>query len=281
MTAYQDKRFPVLAGDRFIEIAYREWGAADNPKVAICVHGLSRNAKDFDDLAAALAKDWRVLAVDMPGRGASDWLDNKALYGYELYERVCAAAIAVSGADTVAWVGTSMGGILGMRLLAKAGHPITRLVLNDIGPFIPAEGRRDNQANFGKDPRFQTEAEAIAYVRETRSVFGPFSEAGWQKFGRDSLRQLDDGQWALHYDPGLASNGPVTDTDMWTLWPGIDVPTLTVWGTDSKLLTAATVDRMQRTGPRTEVFAVPGVGHCPGLTEPDQIDAVARFLGQG
>lgn len=281
MTEYQDKRFPVLAGDRFIDIAYREWGAADNPQVAICVHGLSRNAKDFDDLAAALAKDWRVLAVDMPGRGASDWLDNKALYGYELYERVCAAAIAVSGADTVAWVGTSMGGILGMRLAAMPGHPITRLVLNDIGPFIPAEGRRDNQANFGKDPRFATEAEAIAYVRETRSVFGPYSEAGWQKFGRDTLRQLDDGQWTLHYDPGLASNGPVSDTNMWALWPRISVPTLTVWGTESKLLTAATVDRMERTGPRTEVYAVPGVGHCPGLTEPDQIAAVANFLGRG
>lgn len=281
MTEYQDKRFPALAGDRFIDIAYREWGAADNPKVAICVHGLSRKAKDFDDLAAALAKDWRVLAVDMPGRGASDWLDTKALYGYELYERVCAGAIAVSGADTVAWVGTSMGGILGMRLAAKPGHPITRLVLNDIGPFIPAAGRRDNQANFGKDPRFATEADAIAYVRETRSVFGPYSEAGWQKFGRDTLRQLDDGQWTLHYDPGLASNAPATDTEMWALWSRIDVPTLTVWGTESKLLTAATVDRMQRTGPRTEVFAVPGVGHCPGLTEPGQIDAVANFLAGG
>lgn len=278
MSDYQDKRFPALAGDRFIDIAYREWGEADNPKVAICVHGLSRNSKDFDDLARALAKDWRVLSVDMPGRGDSDWLEDKALYGYELYERVCAGAVAASGADEVAWVGTSMGGILGMRLAAKRGHPITRLVLNDIGPFIPAEGRRDNQANFGKDPRFKTEDEAIAYVRETRSVFGPFTEDGWRKFGRDSLRQTDDGQWTLHYDPGLASNAPVTDTAMWELWPLIDVPVLTVWGTESKLLTAATVDRMQRTGPRTDVFAVQGVGHCPGLTTADEIAAVSGFL---
>lgn len=280
MSDFRSKSFPILAGDRYVKIAYREWGDPDNPKVAICVHGLSRNAKDFDDLARALAPDWRVLAVDMPGRGDSDWLDDKSAYGYPLYELACAGAIAVSGADSVAWIGTSMGGILGMRLAARPGAPIDRLVLNDIGPFIPAEGRKHNQANFGKDPRFETEAEAIKYVRETRSVFGPYSEAGWEKFGRDSLRRLEDGAWTLHYDPGLASNAPITDTDMWELWPKIDAPVLTIWGIESKILNSATVDRMTHTGPMSEVYGVPGVGHCPGLTEQDQIDAIAAFIGR-
>lgn len=280
MNDYKDKRFPALAVDRFIDIAYREWGAADNPNVAVCVHGLSRNRKDFDDLARALAKDWRVFAVDMPGRGDSAWLDNKALYGYPLYEAICTGLIAVTGAETVTWIGTSMGGVLGMRLACRPGAPIDRLVLNDIGPFIPAEGRRHNQADFGKDPRFASEADGVAHVRATRGVFGPFTEADWEKFGRDSLRRLDDGQWTLHYDPGLASDGPITDTEMWALWPQVRVPTLTIWGVESKILNAATVDRMQRTGPRSAVHAVPGVGHCPGLTRSEEIDAIAAFIAK-
>lgn len=281
MTACQNKHFPALAVDRFIDVAYREWGDIENPNVVICVHGLSRNCKDFDDLAAALSQDWRVLAVDMPGRGASAWLDNKALYGWSLYDSICTAVIALAGQEQVSWVGTSMGGILGMRLASRRGAPIKQMVLNDIGPFIPAEGRAHNQADFGKDPRFPTEDDGIAHVRTTRSVFGPFDDAGWEKFGRDSLRQLDDGQWTLHYDPGLATNAPVTDTEMWELWPRITIPTLTIWGVESKILNAATVDRMQRSGPRTEVHAVPGVGHCPGLTTPGEIDAIAAFLARG
>lgn len=279
MAAYTDKTFKALAIDAYIAVAYREWGAADNPNVALCVHGLSRNGNDFDDLAAALAPDWRVLAIDMPGRGRSDWLDDKSRYGYAVYDSVAAHFLAHANVDRVAWIGTSMGGIIGMRLAAKAGAPIKALVLNDIGPFIPASGRRDNQANFGKDPRFGSEGEAIAYIRETRSAFGPFSDKDWQKFGRDSLRQLDDGQWTLHYDPGLASNAPIVDTDNWDLWSRITAPTLTIWGTDSKLLLADTVDRMAKTGPKSAVYAVPGVGHCPGLTQPDQIDAIKNFIG--
>jgi len=279
MPEFTDKTFKALAGTQFIDIAYREWGAADNPKVAVCVHGLSRNLKDFDDLARALAPEWRVLSVDMPGRGKSAWLDDKSLYGYPLYESVCVGLIAASGADEVAWIGTSMGGNLGMRLAARPGAPISRLVLNDIGPFVPAEGRRHNQADFGKDPRFASEAEGVAHVRATRGVFGPFTEAGWEKFGKDSLRRLEDGQWTLHYDPGLAGGGPITDSDMWDIWPDIRIPVLTIWGEESKILTAATVDRMTKSGPRTLVYAVPGVGHCPGLTTKGEIDAIAGFIG--
>ena len=279
MTQYLKNSFKALAGDKFVNIAYREWGAADNPKVAICVHGLSRNSKDFDDLAAALSTDWRVLAVDMPGRGGSDWLDDKSAYAYPLYENVCVAMLARTGATNVAWIGTSMGGNIGMRLASRLGTPISKLVLNDIGPFIPAEGRRHNQANFGKDPRFDSEADGIAHIRETRSVFGPFTDEGWGKFGRDSLRQLPDGQWTLHYDPGLSQPaGVIEDTDNWAVWPLIKCPVLTLWGQESKLLLESTVDRMATTGPKTAVFPAPGVGHCPGLTSPDQIEAIATFL---
>ncbi len=281
MTKYTDKILKVLAAGRFLNIRYREWGAVDNPKVGVCVHGLSRNRLDFDDLAEALSADWRVFAVDMPGRGGSDWIDDKSAYGYPLYETVCAAMLARTDADEVAWVGTSMGGNLGMRLASRPNTPITKLVLNDIGPFIPAEGRRDNQANFGKDPRFASEIEGIAHVRETRGAFGPFTDEEWGKFGRDSLRELPDGQWTLQYDPGLSQPaGAIADSDNWDLWPGISCPVLTVWGLESKLLRADTIERMASTGPKSEIFKVPGVGHCPGLTTPEQIDVIGTFLAK-
>jgi len=278
MADFKDKAFKALAIDRYIDVAYRDWGDPKNPGVAICVHGLSRNRKDFDDLAKALSSTHRVISVDMPGRGASDWLDDKSRYGYPLYEQICASAIALSGAETVDWIGTSMGGNLGMRLASKRGAPIRKLILNDIGPFVPAEGRKHNQADFGKDPRFESEAAGAAHVRATRGVFGPFTEAGWEKFGRDSLRQLPDGQWTLHYDPGLATGAPIQDTDNWALWPLITCPTLTIWGSESKILPSAVVDRMARTGPCSAVHVVPGVGHCPGLTSADEIAAIQAFL---
>ena len=279
MSDFTVKTFKTLCNDRFINLSYRDWGAPENPKTAVCVHGLSRNCRDFDDLAAALSSDWRVVALDMPGRGESDWLDDKSAYGYPLYEQICAAFIAHLGVDEVTWIGTSMGGNLGMRLASKAVTPISKLVLNDIGPFTPAEGRRHNQANFGKDPRFESEAAGIKHVRETRTVFGPFDEAGWEKFGRDSLRQLADGQWTLHYDPGLSRPaGAIVDTDNWQVWPKIKCPVLTVWGQESKLLLDSTVERMSTTGPKSAVFPVPGIGHCPGLTAADQIDAISSFL---
>ncbi|MBL4719781.1 MAG: alpha/beta hydrolase [Alphaproteobacteria bacterium] len=217
----------------------------------------------------------------MPGRGASDWLEDNSAYGYPLYESVCAAMLARIGAEDVVWIGTSMGGNLGMRLASMAGTPISKLVLNDIGPFVPAEGRRNNQANFGKDPRFESEAAGIAHVRETRTVFGPFSDAGWEKFGRDSLRQLPDAQWTLHYDPGLSRPaGAIVDTENWQVWPKIKCPVLTIWGEESLLLTAPTVERMSTTGPKSELYSVPGIGHCPGLTTDDQIEVISAFLAR-
>lgn len=275
---FADKHFSSLGLAGFHRIAYREWGDPGNPRVLICVHGLSRNRKDFDTIAEALADRWRVLAPDMPGRGDSEWLADKAHYGYPLYHRVCAGLLARAGVEEVDWLGTSMGGHIGMDLAAMPGSPIRRLVLNDIGPHVPAEGRAENQRHFGTDPRFASEEEATRHVRETRTAFGPFSEEMWIKFARDSLRRLPDGQWTLHYDPGLRSDAPIVSTEKWEVWERIACPVLTIWGTASKLLTAETVERMKATGPKTALYEVPGVGHCPGLTTEAEITAVRRFL---
>ena len=279
MTVSQQS-FLNLGPDGFHRIAYRAWGDPGNDRILICVHGLSRNARDFDPLAAALQSDYRILALDMPGRGGSDWLADKQAYGLPLYAQVSAAAIARSGAAQVDWVGTSMGGIIGMHLAQQTNTPIARLVINDIGPHVPAEGRRGNQASFGDDPRFATFAEAEAYIRAARAAFGPLSEQSWRRLTEASLRPLDGGGFALDYDPGLAvvaKREPVRSVEMWPVWDRIRCPTLTIWGTESKLLLKRDVEQMKVRGPKSRVVEVPGVGHAPPI-EGDLIDAIREFL---
>ena len=259
-------------------VGYRAYCDASNSNVLLCVHGVSRNARDFDTIGEALSQHYYVIAVDMPGRGQSDWLDEKGHYGYSLYETVAGEVIAMTGAAKVDWIGTSMGGIIGMRVAAMENSPIRKLVLNDIGPFIPAAGRSENGRLFGLDTRFASEAEGVQWVRENRTAFGPFTDAEWQKFGRDSLRQISPSEWALDYDPGLGETRATGDFNAWDLWAKIAGPVLCVWGKDSLLLTADTVERMRTTGPKAEIHAVPDVGHCPGLVDDDQIVAVRRFL---
>jgi pimeloyl-ACP methyl ester carboxylesterase len=262
-------------------IGYRAFGDVHNRNVLLCVHGISRNARDFDDIAEALSDHYYVLALDMPGRGESEWLEDKGHYGYPLYETVVGEVIEMLGARQVDWIGTSMGGVIGMRIAAMEHSPIRRMVLNDIGPFIPAAGRRQNGASFGLDNRFASEADGIRWIRENRTAFGPFTDAEWEKFGRDSLRKIGDGEWGLDYDPGLAETRATGDYNAWDQWAKIACPVLCVWGLDSVLLTAETVERMQTTGPKAEVHRVAGAGHCPGLVNAKQIGAVRRFLVGG
>ncbi|MFZ8951854.1 MAG: alpha/beta fold hydrolase [Alphaproteobacteria bacterium] len=269
---------PYLSPEGFHQVAYREWGNRDNPKVLICVHGVSRNGCDFDDIAAVLAAYYRVICVDMPGRGRSDWINDKSLYTMDLYVSISAALIARSGAATVHWLGTSMGGRIGMNLASRPNTPITKLVLNDMGPYIEPAGRKENFANFGTDPRFADEAAGIAFVRSTTAAYGPTSEDAWLKFCKDSLRELPDGQWTLHYDPGLKQSTVKISSGTWDQWEQITCPVFLLWGLKSKLLVAETADRMKTTGPRAQVFEVPYAGHCPRLENDEQISTVRDFL---
>lgn len=277
----RDLSFPALGPEGFLKICYREWGEQANLRVLICVHGLSRNRRDFDALGADMSDAWRVLAPDMPGRGGSDWLEDKTGYTMDLYARVCAAAIARSGAAGVDWVGTSMGGLIGMALAAQPNSPIRRLVINDIGPRIPAAGRRDNAAGFGSDPRFADMAEAVDWHKRHRAGFGPMSEAAWRQMTEVSLRGRADGGFALHYDPGLAvlqRQALDRDVEQWAQWERIRCPVLTIWGTASKLLLAGDLERMQATGLGTEVLAVEGVGHAPAVAGARVLGAIRDFL---
>jgi pimeloyl-ACP methyl ester carboxylesterase len=275
---------PYLLAGSFHRLAFDEWGDADAPAV-VCVHGLTRNGRDFDALAAALAGSFRVICPDLPGRGHSDWLDDPMLYQAQHYVTALAHLLARVGRD-VAWVGTSLGGICGMVIAAMEGAPVNRLVLNDVGPFIPAAALRrirDYMVASGDSPmmvRFP-DVEAIErHLRIVHAPFGPLSDEQWAELALNSARALPDGLFTMHYDPRIAEplrgHDPV-DVDLWALWERIRVPRMVIRGETSDILLPETCALMEASG--AVAFEVPVTGHAPALLDPLQIEAIRAFLG--
>ncbi|HVJ54795.1 MAG TPA: alpha/beta hydrolase [Aliidongia sp.] len=264
----------------FYRLAYRRWEGQGRP--VICVHGLSRNGRDFDALAARLAARGPVIVPDMPGRGGSDWLPNKEDYGYPLYLGAVAALIGSIGAAEVDFLGTSMGGLIGMMLAAQPLSPIRRLVINDVGPFLPKPALERIGSYVGQDPDFADIDELEAYMRRVAASFGTLSDGQWREMAEHSKRELPSGRLALHYDPaiGLPFQGSLTDVDLWPVYDRITCPTLVIRGGRSDLLLAETAAEMTRRGPKARLFEVPDAGHAPALLAEDQIEAVANFLGE-
>ncbi len=279
-TTPRRRHFASLSAHGFHRVCYHEWGDPASPDVVICVHGLTRNGRDFDVLAEALASTHRVLAVDMPGRGLSAWLADPNDYVFPTYLTTLTALIARSGAERVGWVGTSMGGLLGMVLAAQPHSPIVRLVVNDIGPQIEPTALARIGTYVGLGPEFATYAEAEAYIRAVSAPFGTLDDAQWAHLTRTTVRQRDDGRWSLAYDPGIAVpfRGAAAPPDLWPVWDAIACPTLVLRGAQSDLLSAQTAAQMSTRGPRPEVLAFEGVGHAPMLLSPDQFEPVVEFL---
>ncbi len=261
-------------------MAYHEWGKPDNPRVVICVHGLARTGRDFDVLGEALAATHRVLAVDLPGRGASDWLADPNDYTFPTYLAALTALIARSGADEVAWVGTSLGGLLGIVLAAQPDTPVRRLIVNDVGTVIEAAALARIGTYVGQDPTFATIEEIATYVRTISAPFGALSDAQWEHLVQTSVVQRPDGRWGMHYDPGIAVpfRAAPAPPDLWPLWDAIACPTLVLRGADSDLLSAATAAAMAARGPRPKVVTFDGVGHAPMLLSQEQVGPVCQFL---
>ncbi|MDR3515457.1 MAG: alpha/beta hydrolase [Azospirillaceae bacterium] len=264
----------------FHRIVYTEWGQGE-PTV-VCAHGLTRNGRDFDVLAQALgAAGRRVVCPDIVGRGRSGWLANPQSYNYGQYIADMAVLLGRLDAAPVDWVGTSMGGLIGLIIAAAAGSPIRRLVLNDVGPFVAHEALERIAGYVGLDPAFTDLAALEAYLREIYRPFGPLSDAQWQHLSRHSWRQKPDGQLGLAFDPGIAAAfkaAPISDLDLWALWERIDCPVLVLRGGDSDLLSADTAARMAE---KAQLVTLPGIGHAPGLMALDQIAAISRFLSDG
>jgi pimeloyl-ACP methyl ester carboxylesterase len=271
-------------------VAYKEWGDPANPQVVVCVHGVTRVADDFDELARALSDRYRVVCPDVVGRGRSERLRNPDLYIVPQYVAdmvtLIARATANSDEGSVHWVGTSMGGLIGMILASLGGNPIKRLVLNDIGPVLDPTAMSRIGDYIGQDLRFASFDEGARFVREVSASFGPHSDAQWEKLARDVLVQEPGGQWVRHYDLNLAKPfGAITperalqdQAMLWAAYDAIACPTLLLRGEQSDLLSRATAEEMTRRGPKPQLIEFAGVGHAPTLVQADQIAAVNDFL---
>ncbi len=258
-----------------------EWGAPTNPNVLICVHGLTRCGRDFDVLAESLSAHYRVLCPDVAGRGESDWLANKADYNFPQYVSDMVRLVAKSGAKKVHWLGSSMGGIIGMVLAAQPHSPISRMVINDIGPFIPkaALARLAEYMDETASPVFPTVDIAVAMVRAV-SPFGPLTDAQWRQLTLPLIKPTADGQWQFKYDPAIAvplKTQAIVDVDLYGFWNEVRCPVLVTRGVQSDLLLPKTFAEMcARPNVRGLEFA--DTGHAPMFQDSASIAAVASFL---
>ena len=271
-------------------IAYKEWGDPANPRVLVCVHGVTRVADDFDALARDLSDTYRVVCPDVAGRGRSDRLRDPQLYAVPQYVADMVTLIARVTANNedaqVDWFGTSMGGLIGMVLASLPGTPIAKLVLNDIGPVLDGGALRRIADYIGQDLHFPDFASGARFVRDVSTSFGPHSDDEWHKLAADVLRQAPNGEWVRHYDLALAEpfkavSAERAELDQAALWRAFDAircPTLLVRGELSDLLSHATAQEMTTRGPRPRLVEIPGVGHAPTFVHADQIALARAFL---
>ncbi len=262
-------------------MAYTEWGDPENPRVLVCVHGLTRNGRDFDMLAQALSSHYRVVCPDVVGRGNSDWLKDSSGYGFAQYQADMMVLLARLSVPEVHWLGTSMGGLIGMFLAAQTHTPITRLVLNDVGPVITASSLKRIGDYVGKTMSFADLAEAERYLRAVFAPFGALSDAAWRHLLEHSV-QAHQGAYHLRYDPALAEPFRKAfvqaDVKFWAEYQRITCPTLLVRGANSDLLSPEVAQTMTECGPKAQRVDIPGVGHAPCFMDEAQIDVVRRFL---
>jgi pimeloyl-ACP methyl ester carboxylesterase len=267
-------------------MAYWEWGERDNPRVLVCVHGLARQGRDFDWLARAMSEEYRVICPDVVGRGRSDRLANPALYQVPTYVADMVTLIARVGVEQVHWVGTSMGGLIGMGLASLSKSPITRLVLNDVGPAIEFEAIQRIGTYLGQPLRFDSVEHGAAYLRSISQPFGPHSDEDWLTLSRPMLHADGEGRFRLHYDPAIAVPFRAATPEiiaageamLWQSYERIACPTLLLRGADSDLLSRATAEAMTQRGPCAQLHEFAGVGHAPTLVAQDQIEVLRQFL---
>ena len=275
-----------ISPDGLHRMAYKDWGEVDNPDVVICVHGLARVSDDFDVLARELSKEFRVVCPDVVGRGRSGWLRNPQYYQVQQYVADMITLVARLKADKISYVGTSMGGMIGMALASLKGNPIQRMVLNDIGPSLNVTALARIAQYVSQPMRFVSFDEAAHFIRSVSQTFGEHSEDEWHKFCTDVLKQDKDGMWIRHYDLKIGMSMQAITPDlakamevmMWAAYDAINCPTLVLRGAVSDLLTAETAIEMTRRGPRAKLIEFENVGHAPTLVHDDQIAPIKEFL---
>ncbi|MFN7726264.1 MAG: alpha/beta fold hydrolase [Rubrivivax sp.] len=288
MNAPRLHHVPCLNARGLHRMAYWEWGDAANPHVVVCVHGLSRQGRDFDTLAQDLAPHVRVVCPDVVGRGHSDWLPDPQGYAIPNYVADMVTLLARLNAVQVDWVGTSMGGLIGLGLAslpAQGGSPVRRLVLNDVGPTIQWQALQRIGTYLGLPVTWADEEAAAAALWAISQGFGPHTPEQWLALTRPQLRP-DPAGFKPHYDPAIAvpfraltpELAQAGEALLWQSYDALRCPTLLLRGADSDLLTADTAAAMAQRGPRAHCVSFAGVGHAPTLVAPDQRRAVLDFL---
>jgi len=277
----------VLGPHGFLRVAYVEWGRATAERTVVCLHGMSRNSRDFDALAGHLAeRGMRVIAPDLPGRGRSEWSKHPDDYATPLYLSAMAAIIARLRVREVDWVGSSLGGHIGMELAALPGTPIRRLVLNDFGPRVSAVGLHRIGNYLHVERNFDTMAEVEDYLRDIHVHFGALTKTQWRHLAEHSAVPTGDGRFRQHHDPSIARQmawPSMLDITLWQVWDRIDCPVLVLRGEHSDLLAPRCVQEMLQRGPaaaKRQVRAVEirGCGHAPSLMNPETIGIISEFL---
>ncbi|MDN5842871.1 MAG: alpha/beta hydrolase [Alcaligenaceae bacterium] len=285
-------------------MAYWEWGDPENERVLLCVHGLTRTGRDFDPLARALASDYRVVCPDVVGRGRSDWLVDPMAYAVPQYVADMMVLIARLRPAQLDWVGTSMGGLIGLALGGmvavspgmrpdrgafglgvRPDIPLGKVVLNDVGPTLNQEGLARIADYVGRPETFDSFEQAVEYVRSVSAGFGTHDHAGWEALTRDVFNQ-HDGRWIKHYDLRMslafAAQTPevlkLGEQLLWQAYENLPGDVLIVHGQKSDLLTTPEVEEMLRRNSRASLYSIPGVGHAPTLRDAEQIDHIRQFL---
>jgi pimeloyl-ACP methyl ester carboxylesterase len=272
--------FHSLHPDGFHKLHYLEWGDPLNQNVVVCVHGLSRNARDFEFLARELARNYRVISVDMPGRGLSEHLSDPEFYNFPQYVSDLVALIARLNVTSIDWVGTSMGGLLGMIFASKKNSPIKRLVLNDVGPFVSAESMVKIRNYISIAPNLQNFEKSKKYISQILRPFGDLDDDMWSHLALHSTKQLEDGSYILSYDPKIASafSEKPEDINLWSFWRDVKCPILLLRGEKSEILTMEIAEEMQNGERPVEFIEFKNTGHAPSLMEKDQITAIYDWL---
>ena len=289
MTEPRLRHVQCLSATGLHRMAYWEWGDARNPRVVVCVHGLSRQGRDFDTLAQDLSTEYRVICPDVVGRGRSDWLKNPMAYGVPTYVADMVTLLARLDVDQVDWVGTSMGGLIGIGLAALEQAPVRRLVLNDVGPVVQPQFLQRLATYLGVPTHWASVEEAADALRVISQGFGPHTREQWLALTRPQLvPAVQDGVagFKSHYDPAIALPVRALTPEMatagqallWQMYDRITAPTLLLRGADSDLLSVDTAQAMTQRGPRAHLHLIPGVGHAPTLVQPDQRAVVRAFL---
>ena len=266
-------------------LAYKEWGDASNPRVLVCVHGLTRVSDDFDAIATALCERYRVICPDIVGRGRSDHLRDPTHYQVPQYIADMVTLIARLDVEQIDWLGTSMGGLIGIGLAAQPQNLIRRLVLNDIGPVLNAQAMTRIADYVGQAPVFTKFEQARDYVKLLSASFGEHDEAQWNKLARDVLVE-EQGNWHLSYDPALAlpfkamtpESIEQAEQILWAAYDAIRCPTLLLRGDTSDMLSPDTALQMTQRGPKAQLQVLQNVGHAPTLLDNAQIALVKNFL---